>query len=296
MFWKRKKHSPAETATTPVRPPTDLLTALQDPDSWESLPARQLGAVAFVRLTAYGRSCDASEMPQIQRLYSLLLRRLDVAERLRLEQTICQFIEEGKTTTLALLPFVLGDTDRGVVSTATIDVAMLMRRTDGDPLTGPKFFAQQLDDDESPAFRTVGVLSGLILLGDGRLLPLVLGRWRHFKSAEERRQLAAASSGTVSTLLIEFLLDWLEDTTDESDIGAITGALCRMPSIARGGCVVQERRCFPIFDAGDQPPVRVVGTWSFGEYAELIRPRLEPLMARESEPKIIHKILEAWTA
>ena len=293
MFWKRKK-SPS---TDPASGTNEVvIKALHDPDAWERLTPQQLGIVAFVRLTGYGRTRQSAEVPQIQRLYALLIDRLDTSDRLRLEQAICNFIEQGKTTTLALLPFVLSDTDRGVVSTATIDVAMLMHRTQGDPLTGPRFFAERLEDDETPAFRTVGVLSGLILLGDERLLPLVLGRWRLFDSAEDRRQLAAASSGTVSTLLIEFLLDWLEDTTDESDIGAITGALCRMPSIARGGCIIQERRCFPIFDAGDQPPVQLVGKWSFGEYAELIRPRLEPLIARESEPKIIHKILEAWTA
>lgn len=293
MFWKRKKHPSADT---PASTQEIVIKALQDPDSWERLTPQQLGAVAFVRLTGYGRTRQAAEVPQIQRLYALLLQRLDTSERLRLQQAICEFIEREQTTTLALLPFVLGDTDRGVVSTATIDVAMLMRRTDGDPLTGPKFFAKRLEDPETPAFRTVGILSGLILLGDERILPLVKGRWRLFDSADDRRQLAAASSGTVSTLLVEFLLDWLEDTTDESDVGAITGALVRMPVIARGGCVIREQRCFPIFDAADEPPVRLVDRWSFEDYAEIIRPRLEPLMARESEPKIIRKILEAWTA
>lgn len=298
MFWKRKKNS-SDAARTPSGgsspdSPLDAFKAIGNPASWDALTAEQLRALAFVRLASYGRTKDASEVPEIQRLYSLLLERVDATGRLRLEQSVSQFIEEGKTSTLALLPFVLADTDAGIISTATIDTAMLMRRSSGDPLTGPRHLAGQLDRPDLPEARRVAILSGLILLGDERVLPLVKGRWRQIESEEHRLQLAAAHAGAVSTLLIEFLLDWLEQTDDESDVGAIVGALARMPEIAHPGIVIRERRCFPIFDAGDEPPVSIEEQWSFEEYAQVLRPRLSPLIARESEPKVIPMILEAW--
>jgi hypothetical protein len=58
--------------------------------------------------------------------------------------------------------------------------------------------------------------------------------------------------------------------------------------------VIRERRCFPIFDAGDESPVSIDERWSFAEYARIIRPRLEPLIARESEPKDIPSLLQIW--
>lgn len=294
MFWKRKKKPSDDTPASPSSSKEAVKKAMRDPDSWEHLTPQQLLAVAFVCLTHCGTTEDEIEVQLIDRLYGLLLARVDAAQRLGLEQSIRTFVTQGHATVFALVPFLLADTDHRVVSSATIDIAMLMRRTNGDPLTGPKFLVDLVEDEDTDDARKLGILSGLILLGDERILPLVRGRWRALASAEHRRRLAAATSGYVATLLIEFLLDWLEQTTEEGDIGAIAGSLARMPELAQGGRVVEVRRCFPCFDAGPEGPVHIVRAWSFGDYADIVRPRLEPLIAKESEPKVIPFILEAW--
>ncbi len=295
MFWKRRNKPSDDTPTSPTSSKEAVQKAMQDPDSWEHLTPQQLLAVAFLCLTHDGTTQDPIEMQLLERLYGLLLARVDAAQRLGLEQRIRTFVMQGHSSAFALVPFVLGDIDHRVVSSATIDIAMLMHRTNDDPLTGPKFLVDLVEHEDTDDQRKLGILAGLILLGDERILPLVRGRWRALASPEHRRRLAAATSGYVSTLLIEFLVDWLEEATEESDIGAIAGSLARMPELAKGGRVVEVRRCFPCFNAGVEGPIQISRHWSFGEYAQVIRPRLEPLIARESEPKVIPYILDAWT-
>jgi hypothetical protein len=35
--------------------------------------------------------------------------------------------------------------------------------------------------------------------------------------------------------------------------------------------------------------------WPFDEYLEVIRPRLEAVIAKEPEPKVLPAIIEAWS-
>lgn len=271
------------------------MKASQDPESWDRLEPPELLFVAFACLAFRGMSCESIDEGSIERLFALLLTRVDAAQRLQLEENIRAFVTEGHANAFSLLPFVRYDTDHQIISSTTIDIAMLMDRTNDDPLTGPKYLLDLVLDDRTDELRKLGILSGLVLLGDERILPLVRGRWRILTSAEYRRRLAAATSGYVSTLLIEFLLAWLEETTDEGDIGAIAGSMTRMPEFASGSRVVEVRRCFPFFEAGDESPVKIMRHWSFSEYARIIRPRLEPLIAKETQPKVIPYILDAWT-
>jgi hypothetical protein len=293
MFWKKKPTSPGQGDALPphVR---KVIEAADRPDSWESLDEGALQMVAFLRLTRYGSAQNVGDQPALQRLYSVLLKRLSADGRLQLEQSVCQYAMEGKTGVLALVPFLFAETDLNVISTAALDYAMLMPRVNGDPLSGPKFLISRYDQAAGNDALRLGILTGLILLGDERLLPLVNGRWKDFKSSEDRRRLAAAKSGFVSTLLIEFLMDWLENTTDESDVGAIAGAMARMPLDAQVEFVVRQRRCFPASDAEPGKVIECLEKWSFADYAEVIRPRLDPLIATEAPPKVIPAILEGW--
>jgi hypothetical protein len=293
MFWKKKPTLPGQGDALPphVR---KVLEAADRPDAWESLDEGALQMVAFLRLTRYGSTQNVGDQPALQRLYSVLRKRISADGRLRLEQSVCQYALEGKTGVLALVPFLLGETDLSVISTAALDYAMLMPRVNGDPLSGPKFLISQYDQAAGNDALRLGILTGLILLGDERLLPLVKGRWRDFKSSEDRRRIAAAKSGFVSTLLVEFLMDWLENTTDESDVGAIAGAMARMPLDAQVEFVVRQRRCFPASDAEPGKEIEYLEKWSFADYAEVIRPRLDPLIAKEAPPKVIPAILEGW--
>lgn len=293
MFGKQPPSAPGQSDELPPWV-IKALEAADQPDAWESLEEDALQMVAFLLFTRYGSTQNVEDRPALERLHSVLLKRFSASGRLQLEQWICEYALTGQTGVMALEPFFWRETDLSVISTTALDYAMLMPRVNGDPLSGPKFMISRYDQAGDNDALRLGILTGLILLGDERLLPLVKGRWQDLKSPEDRKRLAAAKSGFVSTLLIEFLLDWLENTTVERDIGAIAGAMSRMPLDAKIGLVVRQQRCFPASDAEPGKEIEYLEKWSFPDYAEVIRPRLDALIAKEEPPKVIPAILECW--
>lgn len=195
MFWKRKPK--ASDGGQPLPPQVrNALDATDQPDLEDSLDDDMLEFVAFAMLTRHGRSHAPADPSSLDNLYAALVKRLSVDRRRRLEQAVRQIVMKGETGVLALLPFMQGETDRTVISTAALDYAMLMPRVNGDPLSGPKFLVSRFDEAKGNDAVRLGILTGLILLGDERLLPLVKGRWKEFQSAEDRRRLAASRSGS----------------------------------------------------------------------------------------------------
>ncbi len=292
MFWKSKKK--AETPDPNAARIEKLAAAAADPGGWMTLDKEVLLLLAFMLLTRYGTTRDDSMQPTLRFLYQVLVARLTPQDRLRLEQSVSEFAEQGRTGELALLPFLLADPDLSVVTTAAIDYAMTMPRENGDPLTGPKFLVERYEASEGNDHLRLGLLMGLLYLGDDRLAPLLMGRWRDFSDEEDRRNLASASPNMASTLLVSFLVDWLEHTDDDGDVGAIAGAMTSLRYSADPNGVIRMRRCFPASDAGPDGVMQLVEQWSFAEYAALIRHQLAPLIAKEAPPKVIPEILEHW--
>jgi len=131
MFWKKRSFPQSKTKGVPPHV-LRALEAADQPDSWETLDEGALGLVAFLKFTRYGNSPAIADQPVIRRLYSVLLKRMSEERRLHLEQSICQYAIEGETGVLAILPFLLGETALSVLSTASLDYAMLMPREKGD--------------------------------------------------------------------------------------------------------------------------------------------------------------------
>jgi hypothetical protein len=271
---------------------THIARLAAQPERWDDLPINDLKTLAVVLFALYGKNGDGEEIPRLFRLYQVLNRRCDHEERMALCMNLSDLIESRRTSVLALMPVLQVESDAAVISTAAVAYASLMPKQGDDPISGPRFLARLLDPAGSKT--SLGILMGLVLVGDERILPLISGRWREFDE-EDRVTLAGARSGLVSTAQIEFLLDWLESTDSESDVGGIAGTLAAMPGFSGDGCVRRIRRHFPVFDAPDEPIV-CLAEWSFPQYAALIKPRLMPLIEREGEPKVLPFVLRAWGA
>jgi len=269
--------------------------ALDCPNRWDSLDVETLKMLAFVRFTRNGSNAVKADSADLRRLYQVLLQRLTPHERLNLKHKVCEYVREGHTGVYALLPFLEHDSDRAVLSSTTIDWAMLMPRVNGDPLTGPRHLMYLYEYSAANTALRLGIMTGLVLLGDERLLPLIRGRWRDF-ARDDRDRLAASNSGFVMTLQVEFLLDWIESTDSDADIGAIAGAMCRMPGNSGDGHVLRVQRCFPASDASEGDEISLLERWTFAEYATRIEPRLSRLIAKEAHPQVIPEILAAWNA
>lgn len=274
-----------------------IIELLGNPDAWDGLRPEQLPGVAFSLYVHYGATRDPGMHPQVRKMHALLLRRLPIEARLRLQQFIAEYIEEtGNTSELALLPFILGESSAQIIATTVLEYAMVMEGHESVDMPGPAFLIDQYQSAGLPDPTRLGILAGLILLGDERLLPFVLGRWSDFEATEHRQYLLNTKSGFVSTLQIEFLVDWLESTDDEEELASIAGALCSLALNSLDGSVSRIKRTFPYSRDTQSDPVQVIERWGFAKYAEdFLADRLTPLIKRELEPKVLARVLEIWS-
>lgn len=171
-------------------------------------------------------------------------------------------------------------------------LAVLFDPKEGDELAGPRFVVDTLlrrtNDPESQG----QALRGVLLLGDKRLLPLLEDTWSKL-SETARLELTRARSGFVYEGVVEFWLRCLEKGCSESVFGAVVAAIAKLPAITDIPYVVDVRRVFPAYKDSENP-LRAIRQTTFADYLDEIRPRLEALEARESEPKMIPKIYEIW--
>lgn len=238
----------------------------------------------------FGCSLDPAAADEAEGTYRRFAGRSTGGARAELLSEVASTVEEGVSSVAALLPFILFEEKTEVIQQAALESALLMPLKDGDPMTGPlELFriAREMDDDRIRA----AVLAGILLLGDRRALPLVRDAWRVLGD-EGRKVLTDAWSGYAFASMIEFYLDWMEDGAAR-DTAGIAAALARMPDRSVYAKVVSVERVFPV-TASPLRPVRVLGEWDFDEFGALLAHKLRDLHRRENEPKVIHRLFEAW--
>jgi len=268
---------------------------------WAGLNLAETEFVLEETLKCYGSTFDGAMILELFKFYRRYLGMADVGRRQQLLTRMTEFLSNGQQhRSIALLCFISADTDGQITSGAALDLAMVMPADKGDPLTGPKFAAfhgcggvraklgKPGSDDEGD------VAAGLLLLGDMRLLPLLEEIWERL-TPEGRRRMVRRRSNLVSALMIEFLLRRLEADKEEEYFGELGAALHNLPEIAVQlpiSAVMDIRRNFGL-PAGKEP-MELLGRETLAEAFARIRPRLEALIARESEPKVLPAALAVW--
>jgi hypothetical protein len=268
---------------------------------WDGLNLAETEFVLEETLKCYGSTFDGAMILELFKFYRRYLGMADVGRRQQLLTRMTEFLSNGQQhRSIALLCFISADTDGQITSGAALDLAMVMPADKGDPLTGPKFAAfhgcggvraklgKPGSDDEGD------VAAGLLLLGDMRLLPLLEEIWERL-TPEGRRRMVRRRSNLVSALMIEFLLRRLEADKEEEYFGELGAALHNLPEIAAQlpiSAVMDIRRNFGL-PAGKEP-MELLGRETLAEAFVRIRPRLEALIARESEPKVLPAALAVW--
>jgi hypothetical protein len=270
---------------------------------WGGLNLAETEFVLEEALKCYGSIADASQVRNLFAFYRRYLGMAEVGRRQGLLTRITEFVSDGRQNRyLALLCFLNADNDGQIISGAALDVSMVMPQENGDPLSGPKHVALHscgglrakmgragLDDEGHAA-------AGLLLLGDMRLLPLLEEIWERL-TPEARRRMVQRRSNLVSALMVEFLLRRLEADKSEEYFGELGAALHNLPEVASRlpmAVVMDIRRHFGL-PAGKEP-MELLGRETIAEAFARIRPRLEALIARESEPKVLPGVLAAWAA
>ncbi len=268
-----------------------------DPGRWDAADPEELRQAMFLGLMHYGATNDPAEVPRLVPLYSAVVRRSTVDERMKLLEYVTDAVAGQVASGNALMPFIMVDPEHQVVSTAALNLAVL---TPGnDPLAGPREVLRIAVEDvmDIQQDTRTSILAGLILLGDRRVLAL-LGRCWELVDEQHRHALARAKSQFVYAGVVDFCLDWLDaclESGDESLFGTVAAQLAMMPlRPSVGPQVVEMERVMPVWAAGGGPPVRHRQSWTFAEYGRVIEPRLRDLLARESEPKVLPHVMEMW--
>ena len=270
---------------------------------WAGLNLAETEFVLEETLKCYGATFDGEMIRELFKFYRRYLGMASVSRRQQLLTKITAFISDGhQHRHIALLCFISADKDGQITSGAALDLAMVMPCDPDDPLTGPKYVAQHgcgglrakfggpKSDDEGD------VAAGLLLLGDMRLLPLLEEIWERL-TPEARRRMVQRRSNLVSALMIEFLLRHLEADKAEDYHGELGAALHNLPEIASRlpmAVVMDIRRNFGL--PPGKEPMELLGRETLAEAFTRIRPRLQALIDRESEPKVLPNVLATWAA
>ena len=266
---------------------------VRNPAIWPDATRDQLVDNLVTLSFLMGLSTDVGLFEEFRPFYWYVAERTTVEQRLEVLTGITEQVERFAAGLGSLLPFLLADEEPVVVSTAALHLSVLIPLRNGDPFTGPRDVLGFLDSAYSDNSRA-GILQGILLLGDRRILPLLDHCWEEL-GREGRRLLAHSWSGLAYASTIDFLLDWLEKTDDEADYGSIAAALalCKVRQ-KNSPFVVDVERKFPANGDGVDPPVRFLNQWTFEEYGKIIAPRLKAIAAAETGEKVIPKVLEAW--
>lgn len=290
-----------------TNPSLDRLDALlADPQAWETADPELLRHLLFYQCLSYGINPEDEVIPRLMALARVASTRLDPAVRRLVAVHLARAIErlhrehgirEGAGCTNGLLPLLLQDPDPAVVSTAACELAILLPLEDDDPLTGPSYvqsLLDQLSDDDARA----GVMAGLLQLGDERVSPLVRRGWDHLgEGGRQTLALLVQSFRGLHTLTVEFLLSWLEDealTPDTPSFGVAAATMARAGLHAAEHGVVEVERAFPVIDAPEGEPFRILGQWSLEAFRPRVASRLARLAAGAAPPPLILGVLRQW--
>jgi len=237
------------------------------------------------QVARYAATSDERLIPALQDLYAKAVAIITPEERIELVVAVAHYAQEGRLSLNGLMPFLFKDPSVSVISTAALEFAQIAPPEKGDPLTGVRYLLQQADQVPEEATR-VGILRGLLLLGDRRVIELLGPCWRRL-SAEGRRELAQLNSGWLHAPLIDWFISWLEDCEGD-EFGSVAAALARTARQARDMPIIETRRAFGRRDG------ELVGKWSREEYAEHIRHRLLQIAANEAPPRVMFDVLREW--
>ncbi len=260
---------------------------------WSETDTDRLIGHVFILAVHLGVWHTEDIFEEVRPFYRHVAERTTLEDRLGLVMRLSELCEKFEAGLASLVPFVCADEEPEVISTAALNLCVLIPPRHGDILTGPKDVLGFLEDVDSDISRSA-ILQGVLMLGDRRVLPLLSRCWEGL-GREGRKVLAHSWSGLVFASTVDFLLDWFEGTEDENDHGCIAAALASYPRREKLlPLVVDIERKFPANGESDGPLMQCVGQWSFEEYGKIIAPRLKAIAKAETGHRVIPQVLAAW--
>jgi Tfp pilus assembly protein PilF len=274
-------------------------SVIKTPHLWSGVARSNLEryAVQLCALYAAHAEPNASVRASFDAMYSRLLEDLSPIERGRIIDEVCASLPVGIAAVNTLALFVHAEPDPGVAATAVINIAHVAPLSGDDPLSGLSMLTSLYEHEHTSETVRISVFSGLLLLGDRRVLPILDRLWG-LLGRQGRRRVLYAKSGVAYASTVDFLLDRLGKERDEGLFGSLAAALCRLPEeTAQGrhpGYVVDVARRLPSSFLESEPTLTLLDACPIEVYGARIAPRLKELAREESEPKVLPMVMAAW--
>jgi len=277
---------------------------ISDPARWPALSEDRLCQVIGYTILAYAEFRMEQLIPLVIRMYPYLVERVPAERRFTLLQNITNRFSNAdmvpddgiRHQVDALLPFIVHDPDTTIVSTATLDFAVL-RGTTAQPGIG---FEQALGMFEVGTVENQpAILIGLIALGDRRFSDRILDLLET-APPELAQAVSRFNCSFVFAATVDLVCDWLrallraspEQDPGASTFGHVAAALHRLGTKAETTGVRDISRCFP--PTSPTASSTEHGRWTRAAYARLLGPRLQALAEEERAPRILPDVMHAW--
>jgi hypothetical protein len=259
--------------------------AERDP-SWRAL-AEEIGR--------YGAKGDPELIGPLQHRYAAAVARVPEDARMALLLEIIPLVEGRSFGVQAFFPFLFAEDSIPIISTAALHAAGTWTSDpDADPLTGVRALMGHARGNIRVGDETcaVGIFTGLLCLGDRRVVDEVGPCWREL-SPEGRADLARVRASPTYAPIVEWLMDWMEDCEGD-EFGSVAGAMARSGMAACEEGVVDVDRALPVWSSEPDDVVRIARRWTAGDFIVRLRPRLLQIAADETAPRIMFQVLRAW--
>jgi hypothetical protein len=272
----------------------ELNAIATNPERWPELSEDSLLLVVFQQCLYFAHTGEGDSASVLAELYSHMAARVEVQDRLELLDRVTSAVEESGTPLAALLPFLQHEPDPAVVTLAATAYATLSPLENDDPLSGPRTVLRMAEHAEDEGTR-VGLLAGVLELGDRRTLPILREAWATLSGASRIRLAGQpASSPLVFASMVEFWADALADAGGDDVAAAMLGALARLAREAEPQRVLDVRRKLPANAADDRETIEIVEDVPLAKFGARIAPRLAALAGRPALVEPLAAARVAW--
>ena len=227
---------------------------------------------------------------EIALLYKQHLAEADVPDRENLYVEILDAVIQGVVSSASLLPFVIFEPDRKLVSQAVCDFLTHRNCHLDDEFAGVHEVVEILVSNH--AVNKGAILAGLVAVGDRRVNAVARAA-RHLLTAEDIRSFSRYHINRIRSSSVEFCLDWLIELnqgTDRLVIADLGCALMLMVFHDEQGLVEDLSE---INYVGFKN-TKVLQTKTFERYFSEIMPTLEYLKSCEGFETVIQAVIDAW--
>lgn len=251
------------------------------------------------RLEAFARRPNIADLDALISAWERFADDAPTSERLALYARLALRVRRGELAAWALVPILLGDDHRAIVSAAATTAALSHRPDAAGPETGPFCV---LDHLLTPRARNAGAgLGALLGLGDPQVADVIFELRKmlaHPDLATTLDEMLDGSTGILHRSTVEFFLNWLQELARD-----LPGSADMFRRVARG--LANRRRAAAadfVMDGQPRYPSPLEGQihehgWCLipiDEYTRSIAPRLIELEHAAATLSTVPEIARPW--